>query len=241
MASSPAEARRTVLLTRPLEDSRATARLLAADGIDCEIWPLTAIRPLAFALALPPTVDGLLITSAHGARAFAALSARRDLPALCVGEATARVARRLGFAGAVSAGGDAAALARLAAGTGLRHFFHPRGRETAADLPGLLARGGQRVSEAVLYAAEETGPPPAPVAAGLRSGRIGIAAVWSRRNAAIFVRHLERAGIAFAPDLVAVAISAAAAEPLRAAGLARVAIAAEPSGAAMLAAIRAAA
>lgn len=228
-----------MLLTRPLEDSRRTAAILAEDGIAAEIWPLTAIRPAAFALRLPPTVDGLVFTSAHGARAFAALSDRRDLPAFCVGPRTAEVARRLGFAGAVAAGGDAARLAAFLPGTGLRHLFHPHGREAAADLAALLAPSGIRVSGAVLYAAEETGPPPAPVADGLARGRIGLVTLWSRRNAEIFAAHATAGRAAPGPGVAALAISARAAEPLAGLGFAAIRIAAEPTGAAMLAAIRA--
>ncbi len=238
MASSTSAGRRAVLVTRPLEEARETAERLAAEGVEALLWPLTAIRPVATALPVPPTADALLITSAHGARAFAALSPRRDLPALCVGERTARVARSLGLA-AVPAGGDAEALARMALGTGARHFLHPRGRDTAADLPARLAPAGRRVTEAVVYAAEETGPCPAPVAHALGSGRIGAVGLWSARNAAILARRLA-GGLALAPGVTAVAISARAAEPLRGAGFARVAVAAEPAGPAMVAALAAA-
>ncbi|MEM9145408.1 MAG: uroporphyrinogen-III synthase [Pseudomonadota bacterium] len=226
-----------MLITRPLEDSRAVAAQLESDGIETLIWPLTAIRPVATAIAVPPLVDGLLFTSAHGARAFAALSQRRDLPALCVGHRTAEIARQLGFA-AVPSGGDAAALARMAVGSGLRHFFHPRGRDTTGDLPGQLQTSGQRVSEAVVYAAEETGPPPAPVAHALASGRIAAIGFWSPRNARIFARH-RADGLAMAHAIHAVVISPRAADPLAAAGFDGVVTAAKPEGGAMLDALRA--
>lgn len=238
-SSTPEDGRRTVLLTRPLEDSRETAALLAEDAIPSEIWPLTAIRPVALSLSMPPTADGLVFTSAHGARAFAALCPRRDLPAFCVGARTAEAARRLGFAGAVAAGGDAARLAAFLPGTGLAHLFHPRGRDAAADLAALLAPSGMRVTEAVVYAAEETGAPPAPVADGLATGRIGIVTLWSRRNAAILAAHARAGRLALAPSIEAVAISAPAAEPLAGLGLAAVHVAEAPDRAGMLAAIRA--
>ncbi|MEO0993191.1 MAG: uroporphyrinogen-III synthase [Pseudomonadota bacterium] len=224
---------RAALITRPLEDSRREADALEAAGIPSEIWPLTAIRPVATRCWVPPTVDGLLLTSGHGARAFAALSDRRDLPALCVGARTAEIARGLGFA-AMPGGGDAAALARFAIGSGLRHFFHPRGRDTAADLPALLKPSGQHVTEAVLYAAEETGPPPSPVAHALASGRIGAVGLWTARNATHFARHLTTLNAA--PGLVAVAISEAAARPLADSAL-TLRIADMPTGPAMRAAL----
>lgn len=229
-----------VLLTRPFADSRAVADTLSPEGIDCLIWPLTRIVPTARALAVPPETGGLLFTSANGVRAFAALESRRDLPALCVGEATAAAARRAGFADVRPAGGDAGALAALARRSGIAAFLHPRGRHAAGDLAGWLAADGRHVTEAVLYEAVEGGPPPRPVAAALSAGAVDLVTVWSRRGAAILARRLASLGAALgATDLLA--ISAAAAEPLATAGFRRSQVAEAPGGEAMLAAIRAAA
>lgn len=201
-----------VLLTRPLADSRALADALVEAGHDPAIWPLTRIAPAATRLALPPTVGGLLFTSANGARGFAALCPRRDLPVLCVGAATARVARDLGFPNAFPAGGDATALATLARLSGIGHFLHPRGAEAAADLPTLLAPA-QRVTEVVVYDAVETGPPPAPIRAALGAGAFDTLTVWSARGGAILARHLaDLAAPLHATRLIA--ISARAAAPL---------------------------
>ena len=229
-----------VLLTRPLDRSRAVAATLEAEGIDCLIWPLTKIVPAARALSVPPGTSALLFTSANGVRAFAALEPRRDLPALCVGEATAEAARRAGFADVRSAGGDARALVALARESGIRAFLHPRGRDAAGDIAGWLAGSGQRVAEAVLYEATEAGPPPAPVAAALAEGELDLVTVWSPRGGAILAARLDALDADLgATDLLA--ISPAAAAPLAAAGFRRRIVAEAPSGTAMLAAIRAAA
>ena len=229
-----------VLITRPLEDSRRVADALEADGIACLIWPLTRIVPTMTALRVPQGVGGLLFTSANGVRAFATLSGRRDLPALCVGARTAEAARGAGFGSVLSAEGDAQALAGLAGRSGIRAFLHPRGRDAAGDLKGRLAGTGQRVTEAVVYEARETGPPAAPVAAALARGAVDLVTAWSRRNAEILARRLPEAGAALG-GTDALAISPAAAGPLAGAGFRRVAVAERPDGAAMLAAIRAAA
>ena len=234
-ASSPPE--RAVLLTRPLEDSRAFAERLAEDGIASEIWPLTRIVPVMTELRLPPTVDGVVATSAHGLRALAALTGRRDLPVLAVGARTAGVARGLGFGLVLEAGGDAGSLADLARRAGLRHLVYPRGREVARDLAAEIGPGGPRLTEAVLYAAEETGPPPAPVAHALASGRIAAVTVWSARNAEILARHFRRAPPPAGPPTF-VAISEAAGKPLDAAGFGGIVHAAAPTSGQMHAAIR---
>ena len=227
-----------VLLTRPLEDSRALAETLEAEAIDPLIWPLTRIVPTVTALKLPFTTGGLLFTSANGVRALAALTSRRDLPALCVGGATAETARKAGFGDCFSADGDARALAELARRSGIGEFFHPRGRDAAGDLKGWLAETGQRVTEAVLYQAAETGAAPAPVAAALARGTIDLVTVWSPRASAILARHLANAG-ATLDNTGLLAISPAAAGPLEASRFRRIVVAEAPNGAAMLAAIRA--
>ncbi|MEM1275260.1 MAG: uroporphyrinogen-III synthase [Pseudomonadota bacterium] len=175
-----------ILLTRPLADSKRLAALLEEDGIESLIWPLTRIEPVALSDPLPKGIDGLLITSGHGIRAFASLDARRDLPVFCVGQRTAEIARSLGFAMVLNAEGDGAALARFAAGAPCRHFFYPRGREVSHDLARLLAPGGKRVTDRVVYEALATGAPAAPVEAAFATGAFSAVTLWSARNAEIF-------------------------------------------------------
>jgi uroporphyrinogen-III synthase len=226
-----------VLLTRPLEESREIAEMLEAEGVDCLIWPLTHIAPTIMDLTVPFTVGGLLFTSANGVRAFAALCPRRDLPALCVGQTTAAAARRAGFLNCFSADGDARALADLAQRSGIGEFLHPRGEEAAGNLKDWLAESRQKVTEAVLYKAEETGPAPAPVASALARGEIDLVTVWSRRNAAILARRLAKMNTALGKTAL-LAISPAAAEPLARAAFGRRLIAKKPDRAAMLGQIR---
>ncbi len=232
----------SVLLTRPLEDSRILADALESDDIAPLIWPLTRIVPARAEstgkpLKLPNTAGGLLFTSANGVRALATLTGRRDLPALCVGKATARAARKAGYLNCISADGDARTLVELARQSGIREFFHPRGRDAAGDLKGWLAETGQRVTEAVVYHAEETGPPPAPIAAALTRGIVDLVTIWSPRGAAILARYLANTE-ATLDTTGLLAISPAAAESLAAAGFRRILIAEAPNAAAMLAEIR---
>lgn len=228
-----------VLLTRPLEDSRAVAEALRPDGIPCLIWPLTRIEPMAAAVAVPAGTGGLLFTSANAVRAFAGVEGRRDLPALCVGEATAEAARRAGFGDVRSADGDSRALCELARRSRISAFLHPHGRDAAGDLADWLRESGQKVTEAVLYRAVEAGPPPTPVAAALAAGAVNLVTVWSRRAGAILAARLAAMDAALGgTDLLA--ISEVAAAPLADSGFRQLVVSGAPSGAAMLAGIRAA-
>lgn len=106
-----------VIVARPRAAAAAFAKLLARRGIDAVAAPVLEIAPRAGV-----DVDGalagaqaVLLTSANGARALAANTARRDVEILAVGDATAAAARGAGFRAARSVDGDAAALARFAA------------------------------------------------------------------------------------------------------------------------------
>ena len=116
------------------------------------------ISPLLEIRAEPASVDisgaqALLFSSRNAVRGFAARSSDRSIPAICVGDATAREATSLGF-GATSAGGDVSALATVAAQSYLEDFGHMvyfRGAETAGDLAGALMGEGIPCEERIIY------------------------------------------------------------------------------------------
>ena len=234
---SRAMRRGSVLVTRPLDDSRRIAGLLKGDGIASLIWPLTRIDPIKTGAPPPAGIDGLLATSAHGIRAYADLCARRDLPVFCVGARTAGVACSLGFDAVSSAGEDAAALAHLAAEAPCRHFLYPRGRDVSHDLADMLTSKGKKVTERIVYAATPSGDPPAPVAEALRRGTLFAVTLWSRRGATLFSDWCRRRDVGL-QETQLIAISdrvSSAAEDLRFQG--RI-IASAPETGAMIAAIR---
>lgn len=223
-----------VLLTRPAADSARIARKLAEKGIECLIWPLTRIVPLASRVEVPAGTEALLFTSPNGVRAFADAAPHRNLPVLAVGNGTAAAARTAGFIRVASAAGDAQDLARLARETGWRRLLHPRGRDAARDMGAELAPDGIEVATAVLYAAELAGAPPTSVARALMAGEVDLVTVWSPRNGRFLADWLAEAG----PPLTTtdlLAISENAALPLRHAGFRRAIIAAHPDADAMLA------
>jgi len=227
-----------VLLTRPRADSARIAAALAPE-IPCLIWPLTEVhaRPAGDPA---PGVEALLFTSANAVTAFAAGTARRDLPALCVGDRTAQVARAEGFVQVDSAEGTAEDLAALALASGHAHLLYLRGETVSVDLAGLLAARGRTVDEAVVYAMGPGGPPPPEVDAAARSGGIALVTVWSAASAAALAARLADldwpTGVS---DLLA--ISAKAAAPLAEAGFRLVQVAETPDAPSMLQAIRRAA
>ncbi|MGF1608133.1 MAG: uroporphyrinogen-III synthase [Kiloniellales bacterium] len=238
-----------LLITRTPDDAATLVAALEARGHDCLVEPLYSVVPaeideatLAEALAeAPGGVQALLFTSANGARAFAARSARRDLPVYAVGDATAAAARAAGFTQVESAGGDVQALAALVAGRlepAQGALFHAAARQVAGDLQGQLTAKGFEVRRLVLYEARPVERLSASAEAALGAGTLDAALFFSPRSAETFVRLLSDAGLQGSGARVHVlALSAAVAEALAPITWAGTTIAARPDTAALLEAL----
>lgn len=208
-----------VLITRPESEATALAVALAGRGHATVIAPLFRLQflhpPAEFATALA-SCQAVLLTSANGARALAAASEQRSKPVFAVGDTTAATAEGLGFTNVVSAAGDSRALAELVRekldpANGL--LLHVSGVDVAGDLATALT--GFELRRFALYEARESDVLPDPARAALRARALDSATFFSPRAAAVFVQLVDAAGLQEAcRDVTAVAISAAAAQPL---------------------------
>lgn len=233
-----------VLITRPVEDAVPLAARLAALGIGSLIEPMLRI---ALIDGPPPLLDGvqaLLVTSANGARAFAARSADRGVPVFAVGDASAAAARAAGFARVESAAGDVATLATLVrdrldptAGA----LLHVAGGAVAGELGGTLGAAGFAYRRAVLYRAETAEALTAASVEALAQHALDAVALYSPRTAATFARLAHRAGLGDAcRGLVAVCLSEAVAAEARALPWRAVRVSASPDQEALIAVVLAA-
>jgi uroporphyrinogen-III synthase len=229
------------LITRPVEDAASLAAAIAARGIVPLVEPLLEIRHLPNVVPDLAGVQALLVTSANGARAFAAASPRRDLPVFAVGDRTAQAARALGFAEIASAGGDVADLAalvaaRLAPADGA--LLHAAGSVTAGDLAFRLGAAGFTLRRAVLYAAAPVAALSATAAAALRDGSVALAFFFSPRTASSFVTLAGAAALGAAcRSIAAFCLSPAVAAALAPLDWQGCHVAAAPSQAELLAAL----
>jgi uroporphyrinogen-III synthase len=207
-----------VLVTRPLDDSLETATRLAALGHESVIAPLLAI---GFRDGSEISLDGvqaILATSANGIRALVRRTPRRDIPVFAVGHQSAEEARVAGFADVRNAQGGSSALAAAAAqwsapANGV--LLHVSGTDVAGDLAGALEASGFTVRREVLYEAIAVEGLPGAAQSAIRSKRVDAVLLFSARSSKAFVEGVTAAGLKQAcKRLVAVAISAAAAEPL---------------------------
>ena len=233
-----------LLVTRPEPDNERTAATLRAQGHDVLLAPMLRIEAV-------PNVDlgapsqgaqswsGVLLTSANGARALAAHPRRGELlalPVLAVGRASADVARAAGFADVASADGDADDLVRLAAARfagAPKPLLYPAGEDRSHDLAGALSAKGVAVHTVVVYRAVAANEFPPDVRAALTQGRIEAVLHFSRRS----VESYLECGRTIRQESVApmhYCLSERAAEPLRHAGAARIAVSAEPDEASLI-------
>jgi len=232
-------ARTRVLVTRPRNEARSLAALLAARGMDAVIAPMIEIVGRDAALPGFVGVQAILCTSANGVRALARASDERAVPVFAVGDATARAARAAGFAAVDSAGGDVDGLARLVRDR-LRpaggRLLHVAGSEVAGDLAGALGAAGFAVERAVLYEARPAAALAPETARLIDDGAIDLALFFSPRSAAVFARLVEAAGASGGlAATTALSISAAADAALGRLSFRVRRIAAAPTQAALLA------
>jgi uroporphyrinogen-III synthase len=252
-----------VLVVRPAEAGARTARRLAALGHDAVLAPL-----LTYEETGNPCPDGvfdiLVATSAQAfapsfSPSFAPSSARtsaqgfvpalRAAPLYVVGARTAQAAQRAGFPAPVRAAGDAAGLAQDLAQDLARRFpqgvaglraLYLAGVERKPHLEAALRAMGVALAVWEVYAARPAAALPPEVVEALAGGRLEAALHFSRRSAQIFCALVAAAGLeAAARGLRHVAISADAAQGLRALAPADLQAPAVPEEAAMLDLLRA--
>lgn len=205
-----------LLLTRPRSEGEALAARLRGLGIETLLEPMLERVPRSHPPLDFEDVQCVLLTSRGAARALADATPNRSLLLYAVGDATAEVARGLGFTNVTSAGGDAAALSKLVRGKAERGkgaLLHVRGAHTAGDLAGDLSAAGFMVREAVLYEAQAAAELSTGCADALRSGALNGVLFFSPRSAETFVSLSRMAGLgATAARLVAYCFSDAVAK-----------------------------
>lgn len=207
-----------VLVTRPLDDALETAARLAVLGHQSVLAPLLEIRLADGEEIALDGVQAILATSANGIRALVARTPRRDVAVFAVGQQSAEEARAAGFTDVRNAEGGSTALAKATAewatpanGT----LLHISGADVAGDLTGMLEAAGFIVRREVLYEALAVEGLPGAAQSAIRAGRLDAVLLFSARSARAFVDGITAAGLKKScANLIAIAISQAAAAPL---------------------------
>ena len=225
-----------MLVTRPEPDASETAARLNALDIETVIAPLLSAQTLPTSL---PPANGFAALAITSANALRALSDRGDLPGYVglplysVGDRTADLARRFGFADVTSANGSTHDLIALLAQAGVKGpILYPAAGQQAGDLGKALAAHGIMVITAPVYDMVPAVTLDEAVRTELASGTISAALFYSRRTAETFAGLA--ADLRDRTKLSVLCLSEAVAAPLVAAHFVRVALADHPSEEAMM-------
>lgn len=179
----------TILITRPEPAASALARELGAvTGPDrILVSPVLRIAP-ADAPADLTGIRTLIFTSREGVRAFVRAHPGCRLPALTVGEQTARDARQAGL-GARCLGADARGfLDRFTPGDAPGPCLYIRGAHASVDLAAALSARGVPTRAAILY--RQAAQPLDPAARQVLSSPAPVVLpLYSARSAGVFFRQ----------------------------------------------------
>ena len=187
-----------LLITRSTQETPRELKTLSARGHEAIACPLLQIKQLPAARLVLEGAQAVLVTSCAGVRALAEAEATRDIPVFAVGDATAEVARNLGYGHVESARGDwlaLAALVRRRLDPGGGRVVHAAGAAVAGDMEVALAAEGFDVERAVLYEAKLAPALSDEGTENLRSGKLDAVLFFSPRAAATFVRLVSEAGL----------------------------------------------
>lgn len=224
-----------VLVTRPVEQAKATAARLMELGLTPLVSPLLKFEPLP--VAWPDrTVDAIAITSARALDvAGIAIPAKfLALPLFAVGPKTAEHAKAVGFSSIIANEQGKAGIAELAGliGTkpGISEILYLAGEHRTGDLAARLAPFGKKVTLIETYRMAEQNLSDEAIAA-FNARKVSSVLHYSRRSAAIFAKKTSRFDLS---GIVHICLSANVAEPLAAASNARLRVAQTPSEKAML-------
>lgn len=113
-----------LLVLRPQPGADETAGRAVAQGLAPLVIPMFEVRAVSWSMDPTTPYDAVFITSSSGLKFIdKSLNFLRDLPILCVGEATAEAARRAGLRDVTAGTDGAAALADLAAALEYKHLL----------------------------------------------------------------------------------------------------------------------
>jgi uroporphyrinogen-III synthase len=221
-----------ILVTRPEPDAMRQAERLVELGHEALLAPLLRIEFLPGVQLDLAGVDALIVTSRNALRALEVHPQRAETverPLFAVGDATAKLARELGFSDITSGPGTGEGLARLIeerskGGT----FLHLSGEAVAFDLKAALAAAGSEVRQAVLYRAVPATTLPPEAVAAIEDGRLDGVILMSPRTGTTFAGLVRRHALEGpAARLICYCPSQAVAQAVRPLG-ARLRVAANP-------------
>ncbi len=193
-----------VLITRPKEDAEVLSHLLNEINIPHMIASMVEVKQEAVAAPVraalkQASLQGIILTSRHGAACLPTIDISKELPVYTVGDATARAAHDVGFSNVLSPGNTAEALFEYIAShnkTSGGAFFYPHGYDIAFDMEKALSEKSFSVVAASTYNAEKIEALSPHLIHSLTSGDISHVTFFSKRTAQSYQDRILKYGLA---------------------------------------------
>ncbi|GAT75418.1 hypothetical protein EHRUM4_06380 [Ehrlichia ruminantium] len=143
---------KSLLVTRPQEDSIIIKETLTNLGFNIYIEPMFSIKYLPVKLNLE-YFDLIISTSKHSIIALSKISKNRTQPIITVGDNTKQVAETLGFSSVTSLNGNIHDIISYIHNNSHLKFLYIRGQEITYDLKEILKHNiGHKTSSITVYA-----------------------------------------------------------------------------------------
>ncbi|MEQ9316052.1 MAG: uroporphyrinogen-III synthase [Henriciella sp.] len=205
-----------IIITRAEPGASQTAARLKEMGLTAILSPAIELGARDEALPDLAQYSGLIFTSANGVRFFAEASENRDLPAWCVGPATASEAVREAFSPVHQSSGDAHDLAHFIAhhwsAEKPKRLLHIANAAAKGIVKEALGKEGFEVDFVPLYEAQPAAELSPDALAALGSGAPAFCLIHSRKGAEAFLALAKSLDLA---KTFIVTISQQAAEPFQ--------------------------
>ena len=222
------EARPRIIITRAAPGAAQTAERLSAIGASVIISPALELCARNEPVPDLDVIGGLVFTSANGVRFFSEACDRRDLPAWCVGPATASQALREWFSPVHQSSGDAHDLAHYIAhhwSGGDKALLHVANAAAGSNLRTALEAEGFSITFLPLYEACPAATLSNEASDALKNSARTIVLGHSRKGVEAFLTLTRNMDLSHTEFVV---ISEQAAAPLETIGATRVHIATHP-------------
>ncbi|WP_044157026.1 uroporphyrinogen-III synthase [Ehrlichia ruminantium] len=141
---------KSLLVTRPQEDSIIIKETLTNLGFNIYIEPMFSIKYLPVKLNLE-YFDLIISTSKHSIIALSKISKNRTQPIITVGDNTKQVAEKLGFSSVTSLNGNIHDIISYIHNNSHLKFLYIRGQEITYDLKEIFSNNTIKFYEIILY------------------------------------------------------------------------------------------
>lgn len=227
-----------LLLTRPRDQAEEMASELKSLGHEVIVSPLLERQILEISGDLHEA-GALVFTSLNGVAAVEGRipEALHAVPVFAIGQRTAAAAEEAGFDNLIVGPGRARGLLPLIVGFKgeiAGPIVHISGQDVRTDMAALLNAAGRSAKRLIAYRMVAQREISHQAASALRRGQLDAVLFFSPRSAKLFVTLMQAEGLAAVIEgVIAVALSAAVAEPLKRLPWAAIRTAARPDRRAM--------